>query len=287
MKVFVLGCNGMAGHMISLYFLEKGHEVVGFARTSSGLVPTIEGDAFDTPLLSKTLSQNKFDAVINCIGILNKFAEDRKDHAVFLNAYLPHFLAAATKELDTKVVHMSTDCVFSGQNGPYTADAFRDGETFYDRSKGLGELEDTKNLTLRNSIVGPDMNPRGIGLLNWFLQQKGPVTGYTGSLWTGQTTLQLAKTMETALNKGMTGLVNAVPRSSISKYELLRLFNQYMRAGKVGIEPVVGIQQDKTLLRSPGDFDFEIPDYDTMVQELANWMREHGSLYAHYGEIGD
>lgn len=75
---------------------------------------------------------------------------------------------------------------------------FATAETFYDRSKALGELEDDKNITLRNSIVGPDINAEGIGLLNWFMQQSGEIKGYTKALWTGQTTLQLAKTMEVA-----------------------------------------------------------------------------------------
>ena len=83
---------------------------------------------------------------------------------------------------------MSTDCVFSGRRGGYTEKDFRDGETFYDRSKALGELEDDKNITLRNSIVGPDINPNGIGLFNWFMHQKDQVNGFSNTMWTGQTT---------------------------------------------------------------------------------------------------
>jgi len=103
-------------------------------------------------------------------------AEENKALAAFLNAYFPHFLADITKDLNTQVVHMSTDCVFSGKRGSYTGDDLRDGESFYDRSKALGELNDGKNITLCNSIVGPDVNPNGIGLLNWFMKQKGEVT---------------------------------------------------------------------------------------------------------------
>ena len=78
---------------------------------------------------------------------------------------------------------MSTDCVFSGRRGGYSEDDLRDGESFYDRSKALGELEDGKNITLRCSIVGPDIKPAGIGLLNWFMQQSGEVNGYTKAMW--------------------------------------------------------------------------------------------------------
>ena len=157
MKILVLGCNGMAGHIVSLYFKEQGHEVTGFARSKSNFVKTIIGDAYDTKLLSKCINEDHYDAVINCIGMLNQFAESDKAAAAFMNGYLPHFLVKITDGTDTQVVHMSTDCVFSGKTGAYTEKSFRDGETFYDRSKALGEIEDTKNLTLRNSIVGPDI----------------------------------------------------------------------------------------------------------------------------------
>ena len=138
MKFLVLGCNGMAGHMISLYLQERGHEVLGFDRRESRYVKSIAGDARDTENLKKLVLTGKFNSVINCIGVLNQFAEKDKALAVFLNSYLPHYLAEVTSGTDTQVIHMSTDCVFSGKRGNYTENDFRDGETFYDRSKALG-----------------------------------------------------------------------------------------------------------------------------------------------------
>ena len=282
MKFLILGCNGMAGHLISLYLREQGHDVIGFARSKSALVETITGDAMDSIYIRKIISDGKYDTVINCIGLLNQFAENNKSGAVFLNSYLPHVLAEATEGSYTQVIHMSTDCVFSGMRGQYTEDDFKDGATFYDRSKALGELEDSKNLTLRQSIVGPDIKASGIGLLNWFMQQHGEVTGYTGAMWTGQTTLQLAKTMEIAAKERVHGLYNMVPDTSISKCELLGLFNKYLRTEKVKIIPVNKMAADKSLKRTRWDFDYKIPDYETMIIELAEWMRKHKELYRHY-----
>lgn len=282
MKFLVFGCNGMAGHLISLYLQERGHQVVGFARERSRHVETVVGSAMQTDLVAKTVSEGKFDSVINCIGILNQFAEKNKAEAAFLNAYFPHFLADVTDGTETQVIHMSTDCVFSGKKGQYTEDDLRDGETFYDRSKALGELEDGKNVTLRQSIVGPDIKPGGIGLLNWFMQQHGEINGYTKAIWTGQTTLQLAKTMEAAARDKISGLYNMVPDCGISKYELLRLFNRYMRDDSVAINAVEGVNADKSLKRTRLDFDCPIPDYEQMVKELADWMRQHKELYPHY-----
>jgi len=272
----------MAGHTISLYLKEQGHDVFGFDRRKSNLVDCAIGDAIDDDFIKELVGVNKYDTIINCIGLLNQFAEDNKAGAAYLNGYFPHRLAQLTEGTKTQVIHMSTDCVFSGKRGQYTEDDLRDGETFYDRSKALGELDDEKNLTLRNSIVGPDINPKGIGLLNWFMQQEGEVNGYIGAMWTGQTTLQLAKTMEAAAKEKAHGLYNAVPETSISKCDLLGLFNKHIRKTKVTIIPVDKMAADKSLKRTNWDFGYKIPDYDQMVSELADWMREHKSLYPHY-----
>ena len=282
MKFLVLGANGMAGHMISLYLKEQGHDVFGFDRTPPKYVSGIAGDARDTELIRKIILEGKYDTVINCIGILNQFAEENKALASFLNSYFPHFLAEITDGTDTQVIHMSTDCVFSGKRGSYTESDFRDGETFYDRSKALGELEDKKNVTLRNSIIGPDINPKGIGLMNWFMQQKGEINGYTRAMWTGQTTLQLAKTMEVAAKEKVNGLYNTVPDHSISKYDLLCLFNRYLRGDSIKINPIEGVNADKSLKRTRFEFGYLIPDYEIMVRELAEWVKTHRALYPHY-----
>lgn len=282
MKFLVLGCNGMAGHMISLYLKEQGHDVLGFARTKSKLVESVTGDAQDAIFIKELVGVDKFDTVINCIGLLNKTCEEHQADAVYLNACFPHQLAKFTEGSHTQVIHMSTDCVFSGKRGQYTENDFRDGATFYDRTKALGEIMNNKDLTMRQSIVGPDINQKGIGLLNWFLQQKGEVTGYTGAMWTGQTTLQLAKTMEVAARERVFGLYNMVPDDIISKCDLLRLFNKYIRKEKATIVPVDKMTADKSLKRTRWDFDYKIPDYETMVVELAEWMRMHKDLYPHY-----
>ena len=143
-------------------------------------------------------------------------------------------------------------------------------------------MVDGKNLTFRNSIVGPDINEGGIGLFNWFMKQTGEIRGFTKAMWTGMTTLQLAKMMEKAATVHATGLYNMVPDHAISKYDLLGLFNRYFRDGKVGIEPYDGFVCDKTLVRTRFDFPETVPDYEVMVREMADWVRAHRELYPHY-----
>jgi len=108
------------------------------------------------------------------------------------------------------------------------------------------------------------------------------LNGYTKSIWTGQTTLQLAKTIEAAAAEKAHGLCNAVPDHSISKYELLALFNHYFRNDKISITPVDGLVSDKSLIRTNFDFQYIIPDYEFMMKELSIWVINHKSMYPHY-----
>lgn len=114
------------------------------------------------------------------------------------------------------------------------------------------------------------------------MRQSEEIDGYTKAMWTGQTTLQLAKTMEAAARECAHGLYNMVPDRSISKHELLVLFNRYMRNEALRVHPVDGVNADKSLRRIRFEFSCRIPDYETMVAELAGWMRQHKDMYPHY-----
>ena len=281
-KILILGATGLAGHTISLYFKEKGYDVIGFAPESSSYIKFIKGDALNTEHLREVLLKEDWDVVINCIGVLNQNADNNKSLAVYLNSFLPHLVADVLKDKNSKLIHMSTDCVFAGNTGPYYENSFKDGPTFYDRTKALGEIIDNKNLTFRNSIVGPDINPNGIGLFNWFMKQNKSVKGFSEAIWTGVTTLTLAKAMEQAINTNLCGLYNLVNNESISKYDLLCLFNRYFRENSIKIEEDSSIQVDKTLVNTRDDFDFIVPSYEQMISEMKDWVDSHPELYPHY-----
>lgn len=272
----------MAGHTISLYFKEKGHDVLAYSRSYFGYCENIVGDVFDNDRLVDVLLKGDFDAVINCIGILNKDAENNPTKAVYLNSYLPHFIVDVLKDTRTKLVHMSTDCIFLGNTGPYTETSFCDGHTFYDRTKAIGEVNDSKNLTFRNSIIGPDMHENGIGLFNWFMKQSIKVNGYKGAIWTGVTTLTLAKAMEKALEVDLSGLYHLVNNESISKFELLQFFSRYFKEESVMVVEQSTIQLDKSLRNTRSDFDFVVPSYEQMIMEMKDWVINHHYLYKHY-----
>lgn len=287
MRFLVLGSSGMAGHTVSQYLAERQHEVVGMSRSECPLlhedVVQVYGDMYDYSPIDRAIKEGEFDIVVNAVGMLNKACDKQPDAAIYLNSYLPHRLASTVENLPTRIFHLSTDCVFAGNTGPYNEASIPDGTTFYDRTKALGEINDDKNLTLRQSIVGPDTKSEGIGLLNWFMQQHRTIFGYDRAIWTGLTTLELSKAIEACALDGSIGLVNMVPdEGGISKYELLQLFNCQLRSEKIEIVPNSSVDIDKTLVRDNYDSSFRPKSYAAQVEEMAEWIENHLAFYPQY-----
>lgn len=282
MKFLVLGATGMAGHTISIYLYEQGHDVTTFSKNPFPYCKNINGNAMDKEFMISILKEEEYDVVINCIGVLNQDCDKEPSRAVYLNSYLPHLIADTLRNTKTKFIHMSTDCVFSGKQGSYSENSLRDGETFYDRTKALGEVEDNKNLTFRNSIIGPDMKENGIGLFNWFMKQDGTINGYSKAIWTGVTTLTLAKAMERAATEDLTGIYNLVNNETINKFDLLGLFNKYITNEKNNIEPSDMVNLNKSLVNNRENFSFKVPSYVQMIIEMKEWINNHKELYPHY-----
>lgn len=275
MKILVLGKNGMLGHVVYNYFKEQENEVYGTVYNSDGLVY----DAFNNQeKLEDIIKSIKPDVVINCIGILNKAAEDNKTLAVKVNSLLPHYIDNLSSEYNFKFIHVSTDCVFDGKKGKYNEESYPDAISFYGRSKALGEINNNRNLTLRTSIVGPDNNPNGIGLFEWFITQNNPISGYSKVIWTGVTTIELAKCMEKAIANNLTGLHHVVNNDFISKYDLLKLFAKYFNKD-IEINENNNVISEKTLIKTEKSFDFKILTYEKMIEEMRIWVQNHKELY--------
>lgn len=281
MKILVLGALGMAGHVVAAVIQEAGHSVTGFARECSPYCKTHIGDARDMDAVRRVLADEAYDAVVNCIGVLNTDVDVAPASGIYLNSVLPHLLVQCTEGTNTRVVQLSTDCVFSGTNGGYCEDSFRDADSLYGRSKALGEINDKKNLTVRTSIVGPDLRTDGKGLFNWFMTQKEAIKGYCQAFWTGVTTVELAKAIIAALECRLAGIYHLVNGEKISKYHLLMLFNQ-MRKFPVEILSENTVRVDKSLLCMREDFAYNVPSYEKMVVELEHWIRRHPQMYPHY-----
>lgn len=276
--VLIVGGDGMAGSMISLYLSENGHDVYKTTRREA-----IEKQYFldvlnDVNQLEDIVKEVNPDFIVNCIGVLNQVAEDNKTTAVFINSYLPHYIDNLSNKYNFKFRHISTDCVFSGAKGHYGEEDFPDAESFYGRSKALGEVNNDHSLTFRTSIIGPDPNEKGIGLFNWFMKENEEVKGFEKVMWSGVTTLELAKAIEKSFGIDITGLYHLVNNDTINKYELLLLFKTAMKKDIV-IKKESEYKSDKSLINHREDFDFLVPNYKLMVDEMSEWISNHTDLY--------
>jgi len=282
-KILIIGSKGMAGHIIYNFFKENtDFNVIDIARSSDSHVPNYQIDVTDFKLLSEILRSEKPDHVINCIGILNRDAEDHPDKAILLNSYFPHFLAQEGKSIGFQLIHISTDCVFDGKRGGYTEDSIKDGVGFYAQTKALGEVLYAGNLTLRTSIIGPELKSNGIGLFHWFMQQRESIKGYRQAYWTGVTTLELAKAIVEAIDQNISGLHHLVNGIKINKYDLTNLFKEIFEKDEIFIEPFDDYKVDKSLLKSNNSFNYTVPSYIEMIKEMKEWIENHKNLYIHY-----
>jgi dTDP-4-dehydrorhamnose reductase len=280
-KVVVLGALGMAGHIMAEVLDKTGdYEVFAVARQEE---KSIDGvlDVTDFKALENYLQDIKPDYVINCVGALVSQSKNDVPTAILLNSYLPHFLSNLGNSLEYKLIHISTDCVFSGKDGQYTEESFRDGDDNYARSKALGEVINDKDLTIRTSIIGPELKTDGTGLLDWFFKQSNTINGYTQAYWSGVTTLELAKATVAFLKQDITGLYQLCPRDKISKYTLLKLFAKVWNR-KIEVTPFDNYTVDKSLVCTRSDFSYQAPEFETMLLETKEWMEIHPAHYKHY-----
>jgi len=276
MRILVLGADGMLGHVVKLYFTEAGHETKGTSRKGTG---DYNYDvAQDLKGLDAIIKDFKPQVVVNCIGLLNKAAEDNKSMAVLLNSYLSHYADELCRASGVKFIHISTDCVFDGKKGEYAEDSFKDATSFYGQSKALGEVDNDASLTLRTSIIGPDTNTNGIGLFQWFMNQEKETSGFDKVIWTGVTTIELARCIGKAIDNNLTGLRHVVNGDTIDKFSLISLFKKHFNKDII-INPKSDYISNKSLKKTE-DFDFRIPSYDQMIKEMRDWVDAHKGLYS-------
>lgn len=271
MKILVIGSNGMAGHIITKYLKQQGHNVTTSARSGSDINIDIEKVRLDDSFFS---SLTNYDFVINCIGLLVKDSIDRPDRAAIINSWFPHYLEYNLKNSTTRLIHLSTDCVFDGKKGEYVEDDIHTEMNAYGSSKSNGEVNNSKDITFRMSIIGTEIKSTGTGLLHWVLTNPNTeLQGWDNALWNGITTLQLAKCIDRYINNPtITGVYHLVNNNnSINKYDLLCKINNIFSLGKTIIRSQGPKPVNKILVDTRQEADFKIPDYDTQLQELKDF----------------
>ena len=280
MRILVLGASGMLGHTVFRYFsectdcetfgtLRSARSLVFFANTQhERLITRVDVEQFDG--LTAVLAKVKPTVIINCIGLVKQLAAANDPLLTLpINALLPHRLARLSAMLNARLVHISTDCVFSGQRGFYTEQDDSDAKDLYGRSKFLGEVTDDSHVvTLRTSIIGHELNSQQ-GLLEWFLAQTGMVYGYDKAIFSGLPTVELARVIaEYVLPNELSGLYH-VASTPINKFELLLLFQRkYGRT--IDILPNNELVIDRSLnaekfFKATG---YQCPDWVSLIHQM-------------------
>ena len=278
-KILICGAAGMAGHMITRYLSSLNKYKIYTSAYNSKYVESDYCIDIEKNLdnLEAIIEIEKFDIIINCIGILVKEANNNPSKAIYINSFFPHWLVDITKKTNTKIIHLSTDCIFSGKKGNYTEEDIPDETNFYGRSKALGEIKNNKDLTIRMSIIGTELKSNGTGLLGWFLRQNGEIEGFTRAYWNGITTLELAKALNKIIQEKpmLNGLYQLAPDFNITKYNLLKIINKVFKKNLI-IKPSPIQAQNKTLFNNRKDeFYYEIPSYVEQLINLKNFINSN------------
>lgn len=257
MKVLVLGASGMLGNAMCRILSEAPTlRVTGTVRSASiisafprGLAASLLSgiDVENQDQLARVFAEMRPDVVVNCVGVVKQLAEANDPlHVLPINAMLPHRLARLCELTGARLVHVSTDCVFSGSKGGYLETDRADATDLYGMSKYIGEVAYPHTITLRTSIIGHELVGNH-GLIGWFLAQEGRVKGYTKAIFSGLPTVELARLVRDLIlpRPALSGVYH-VAAAPIAKYDLLR--EVAMAYGKtIDIEPDDKVKIDRSL----------------------------------------
>ena len=262
LRIAVLGAGGMLGHKIYCVLSQEFRETYAVFRKCPARYAPFQifaekkmRGAFDARKLDSIdeyLQSINPDVVINCIGVTTRKLGTQNDSEIILvNSALPHKLKEWTQKNNRKLIHFSTDCVFSGKSGPYDLHSPRDAKDLYGQSKAIGEVEGKDVLTIRSSIIGRELEGR-TELLEWFLSQHGGnIKGYSNVFYSGVTTTTMAYVVLKLLKGGVEFAgIQQLASEPISKFELLSLANEIFE-NKTLIEKVDQPASNKVLKTSP------------------------------------
>ena len=280
MRILILGANGMLGHKLTQVFSQQ-FKVLATVRSSTDtfarhpvlaqehLLGNVSVENFDS--IVRAIALSKPQAVINCIGIVKQqLAAKDPLPSISVNALFPHRLAQVCQAAGIRLIHISTDCVFSGRKGNYDESDVADAEDLYGRTKLLGEVNADGCLTLRTSIIGRELETSH-GLVEWFLSQEGKaIRGYKKAIFSGFTTNALAEIIAKIItNHSDLHGVWHVAAESISKFDLLSLVKEIYKLN-IQIEPDEIFLCDRSLKsdRFKQATGFVPPPWPDMIEQM-------------------
>jgi dTDP-4-dehydrorhamnose reductase len=278
-RILILGGDGMLGHQL-LKSLAPRHQVRVTLRQDLESYSSYQLfdkdnayfgiDVRSFERLAEVVADFRPEAIINAVGIVKQRPTAKESiPSLEINSLLPHRLSVLCKAVGARLVHLSTDCIFSGKKGNYQETDPSDAEDLYGKTKFLGETQDSHCLTLRTSIIGRELS-RHKSLLEWFLAQTGTIKGFTKAIYNGFTTLEMSRIIENMLvNHPEASGVYQVSSEPINKYDLLLLFREKLDH-MVEIVPDDKFYCDRSLdsTRFRAEFAYTPPTWDAMIEEL-------------------
>ena len=283
MKILILGATGMLGNsMFRFLSTDKNLDIYATSRSSSArsyfskelgdkIIPNVDVENQDS--LVEVLNKVKPNVVINCIGLVKQLADANDPlKALPINSLLPHRLAGLCELVGSRLIHISTDCVFSGKKGNYKESDLPDCYDLYGRSKFLGEVDYPHAITLRTSIIGHELSGNR-SLTNWFLSSEGSVKGFEKAIYSGFPTVELARIIKDFVlpNKELHGLYH-VASKPINKLELLKLIAEIYNK-KIDIIPSDELIIDRSLdsTRFNGITGYNPPEWRELVKRMCEF----------------
>lgn len=281
-KILILGATGTLGHKLLQTGNKLRYTVFGTVRKFNPILERIgilKEQIFcgidiekekGIENLDNVITNEKFNTVINCIGVILQKTKD-PIKTIYCNSLFPHKIAKICSKNNAKLVHISTDCVFSGRKGMYTENDEPDATDLYGKSKELGEIYYGGHLTIRTSFIGREISDKKVGLLEWFLSQSGEINGFLKAIWSGFTTTSLSRIIYTLVKDfpDSNGLAH-ISNQPIDKYSLLLLCKKFFNRSII-INKYDKFKCDKSLKMSGVLKDkINIQSYEEMIEELAN-----------------
>ena len=278
-KILVLGSSGMMGHVLVDYLSKNSDfEIFNLAKKSKINSETIICDILDTKHLHQLIDKISPDVIINSVGILVNQSKLNPLSAILVNSCFPHKLMKIADSVNSKIIHLSTDCVFDGSIGNYDENSKKTPIDIYGKTKDLGEIINNNHLTIRTSIIGPELKNDGTGLLLWLLKnKKNKINGFKKSIWSGLTTLELSKAIEHCIDYNLCGLIH-LASNPISKFNLINLINNEFKLD-IELKKVDGIDSNKSLVSIRDDFHYKVKSHHQMIYDLRLYFESNNYAY--------
>lgn len=273
----------MIGHKVyQLLSKEEAFHVLNVSRSNKLTKDSILIDILDFEKLESLVREIKPDIIVNCIGVLIAESSKNIELARKVNQEFPHELKNLCDQVNTKLIHMSTDCVFSGKKlAPYIETDKKDGLDNYATTKAGGEIISENHLTIRTSVIGPELEKSGEQLFNWFMSEEGEVNGYADAIWSGITSLELGRVVVEIIKSDIRGLYHVTNSAPITKNELLHLFKKETNK-QITIGYLSGINVNKHFIDTRNSINYTIPSYEKMINEMIEDIKNNRSFYNHY-----